>query len=90
MLLFGQQEGLPACKKLSDGVLTWLSAWARCRFAYGPADAIATHCLLLLIGFTFLVPAYPGSPGQRAVKWVSFQDNLGKPVSEEENHSGFY
>ena len=22
------------------------------------------------IGFTFLVPAYPGSPGQRAVKWV--------------------
>ena len=22
------------------------------------------------VGFTFLVPAYPGSPGQRAVKWV--------------------
>jgi len=22
------------------------------------------------IGFTFLVPAYPGSPGQRVVKWV--------------------
>ena len=22
------------------------------------------------IGFTFLVPAYPGSPGQRAVKWL--------------------
>jgi len=22
------------------------------------------------IGFTFLVPAYLGSPGQRAVKWV--------------------
>ena len=22
------------------------------------------------IGFTFLVPAYPGSPGKRAVKWV--------------------
>ena len=22
------------------------------------------------IGFTFLVPAYPGSPGQRAVKWM--------------------
>ena len=21
-------------------------------------------------GFTFLVPAHPGSPGQRAVKWV--------------------
>jgi len=22
------------------------------------------------IGFTFLVPAYPGSPGKRVVKWV--------------------
>jgi len=22
------------------------------------------------VGFTFLVPADPGSPGQRAVKWV--------------------
>ena len=46
------------------------------------------------IGFTFLVPAHPGSPGQRAVKRVCvcvlllhlfndlFQDNLGKPVPE--------
>jgi len=24
-LLVGQQEGHPACKKLSDGVLAWLS-----------------------------------------------------------------
>jgi len=39
---------------------------ARCRLAYSPADATATHCL----GFTFLVAAYPGSLGQRAVKWV--------------------
>ena len=22
------------------------------------------------IGFTFLVPAHPGSPGQRAIKWM--------------------
>jgi len=43
-LLVGQQEGHPACKKLSGGVLVWLSG-ARCRLAYGPADA--THCLLL-------------------------------------------
>jgi len=40
-----------------------------CRFAYGPADAIATDCLLLQeiqigLGFTFLMLAYPGSPGQ--------------------------
>jgi len=46
---------------------------ARCRLAYGPADATATHCLLLSkiqIGFTFLVPAHPGSSGKRAVKRV--------------------
>jgi len=25
---------------------------------------------IIQIGFTVLVPAHPGSPGQRAVKWV--------------------
>jgi len=36
-------------------------------FAYGQADAIANHCLLLQkiqIGFTFLVTAHTRSPGQ--------------------------
>ena len=33
-------------KLLSGGALAWLSG-ARCRLAYGPADATATHCLLL-------------------------------------------
>jgi len=39
MLLFGWQEGHPACKKLSGGYLSG----ARCRLAYGPADATATQ-----------------------------------------------
>jgi len=46
---------------------------ARCRLAYGPADATATHCLLLQLNpdwFTFLVPDHPGSPGQMAAKLV--------------------
>jgi len=46
-LLVGQQEGHLACKKLGGGVLTWLSVWRKCRLAYGPADATATHSLLL-------------------------------------------
>jgi len=46
-LLVGRQEGHPASKKLSIGVLAWLLSLAMCRFAYGPADATATHCLLL-------------------------------------------
>jgi len=37
-LSVGQQEGHTACKKQSG---------AQCRLAYGPADATATHCLLL-------------------------------------------
>ena len=41
--------------------------------AYGPADATATHCSCfskIQIGFAFLVPAHPGSPGKRAIKRV--------------------
>jgi len=46
-MLVGQHEEHPAYKKPSGGMLARLSAWARCRFAYGPADATASHCLLL-------------------------------------------
>jgi len=59
MLLVGRQEGHPACKKLTGGVLAWLSVWSKVQTAHSPADATATHCLLL-----------SGSPGQRAVKRV--------------------
>ena len=43
-LLVGHQEGHPACKKLSGGMLAWLSGM-RCRLAYSPADATATHTI---------------------------------------------
>ena len=46
-LLVGRQEGHPAFKKLSSGVLAWLSVWSKEQIAYGPADFTATHCLLL-------------------------------------------
>jgi len=46
-LLVGRQQGHPACKKLSGGVLAWYLSGARCRFACRPADATATHYLLL-------------------------------------------
>jgi len=61
--LAGRQEGHPACKKTewSD----YLSG-ARCRLAYGPADATATHCLLLVLPFWYRL----GSPVKRAVKRV--------------------
>ena len=46
-LLVGWQEGHPACKKTERwgaGVVICLERGAD---AYGPADATATHCLLL-------------------------------------------
>jgi len=45
--LVGQQERHPACKKLSGGLLAWLSVWSEVQNAYGPADATATRRLLL-------------------------------------------
>jgi len=36
-LLVGRQEGHPACKKLSGGVLHGYQSGVRCRLAYGPA-----------------------------------------------------
>jgi len=46
-LLVGQQEGHPACKKLSGGVLAWLSVCSKVQTCIWPADATATQCLLL-------------------------------------------
>ena len=47
---------------------------ARCRLAYGPADAIATHCLLLQQNPDWFLPFWYRLtrvvPGQRAVNWV--------------------
>jgi len=40
-------EGHPACKKLSGGILTWLSLWDEVQIAYDPADTTTTHYLLL-------------------------------------------
>jgi len=46
-LLVGRQEGHTACKNRVVGYWHGYLPGARCRLAYGPADATATHCLLL-------------------------------------------
>ena len=40
-LLVGRQEGHPACKKLSGGVLAWLSAWSEVQTCIWPSWC---HC----------------------------------------------
>jgi len=73
-LLVGWQEGHPACKKLSGGMLAWLSIWSKVQTCIWPSWC---HCHSLSLAsvksrlvFTFLVPAHLGSPGKWAVKWV--------------------
>ena len=41
MLLVGRQEGHPACKKLSSGVLAWLSVWSKVQTCKWPSWC---HC----------------------------------------------
>jgi len=72
-LLVGRQEGHPACKKLSGGVLVWLSVWilADLHMAQLIPLPLTVSCFTKIqIVFTFLVPVHLGSPGKRAIKWV--------------------
>jgi len=73
-LLVGRQEGHPACKKVEwcgAGVVICLEQGADLHTVQLMPLPITVSCFSKIqIGFTFLVPAHPGSPGQRAVKRV--------------------
>jgi len=74
-LLVGRQEEHASCKKLSGGVLAWLSVCmerdADLHMAQLMPLPLTVSCFSKIqIGFAFLVPAHPGTPGQRAVKRV--------------------
>ena len=74
MLLVGQQEGHPACKKTEwwgAGVVVCLEQGADLHMAQLMPLPLTVSCFnKIQIGFTFLVPAHLGSPGKRAVKRV--------------------
>ena len=60
ILLVGWQEGHPACKKTEQwGAGSW------CHY-----HSLSLASVKSKLVFTVLVPAHPGSPGQRTVKWV--------------------
>jgi len=71
-LLVGRQEGHTASKKLIGGMLAWLSVWGRGADLHMTQQMplpLTMSCsskstLVYLPGFTFLVLAYPDSPGQ--------------------------
>ena len=49
-------------------MLAWLSVWSKVQLM--PLPLTVSCFSKIQIGFTFLVPAHPGTPGQRAVKPV--------------------
>jgi len=71
-LLVGQQEGHQACKKTEwwgAGMVICLERGADLHMAQLMPLPLTVFCFSKIqIGFTFLVLAYPGSPGQRAIK----------------------
>ena len=74
-LLVGWQEGHPACKKTEwwgAGMVICLERGADLHMAQLMPLPLTVSCSIKIqIGFTFLVPAHPGNPGQRAVKRVT-------------------
>ena len=65
----GSRKGIRSVKKLSGGVLAWLSVWSEVQTCIWPGWC---HCHSLSLAsvksrlvFTFLVPAHPDSPGKR-------------------------
>ena len=71
-LLVGRQEGHPACKNrmVGIGVVICLEWGADLHMAQlMPLPCTVSCSSKIQIGFTFLVPAYPGCPGKEAVKW---------------------
>ena len=73
-LLVGWQKGHPACRKTEwwgAGVVICLERGADLHMAQLMPLPLTVSCFSKIqIGFTFLVPAHSGSPGQRAIKWV--------------------
>jgi len=87
-LLVGRQEGHPACKKLSGGVLAWCRG-ADLHMAQLMALPLTISCFSKIqIRFTFLVPAHPSSPRKKAVKrvCVSFMFSLYVVINNKKNN----
>jgi len=65
------RKGIRPVKKLSGGVMEWLSVWSAVHTAQLMPLPLTVSCFSKIqIGFTFLVQADPGNPGQRAIKRV--------------------
>ena len=72
-LLAGRQEGHPACKKLSGGVLAWLSVWSKVQTCIWPSWCHCHSLSLASVKSRLVLPFWylsPGSSWKSAVKRV--------------------
>jgi len=73
-LLVERQEGHPACKKLSCGVLAWLSIWSDVQTCIWPSWCHCHSLSLASVKSRLVLPFWYRLtrvvPEQRAVKWV--------------------
>jgi len=75
----GGRKGIRPVKNWEVGCWRGYLSGARCRLAYGPANATATvSCFSKIqIGFFFLVPAHLGSPGKEPLNGCIGADTTG-------------
>ena len=57
-LLVGRQEGHPACKKLSGGVLAWLSVWSEVQTCIWPSWCLCHSLSLASVKFMLVLPLW--------------------------------
>jgi len=75
ILLVGHQERHPACKKLSDEVLVWLSVWSKVQMicfwsSWCHCHPIISCFIKIQTGLTSLALAYSSCPRKKDDKWV--------------------
>jgi len=63
MLLAGRQEGYPACKKMSGGMLAWLSVWGEVQICIWPSWCHCPSLSLAVINPDWFYLSGTSSPG---------------------------
>jgi len=73
-LFVGWQEGHPACKKLSGGVLAWLSVWSEVQICIWPSWCHYHSLSLASVKSRLVLPFWYRLtrvvPEKKAIKWV--------------------
>ena len=73
MLLVGRQEGHPACKKLSGGVLAWLSVWSEVQICIWPSWCNCHSLSLASVKFRLVLPLLVRIWHKRVCKSAGFR-----------------